>query len=207
MSFLTRNRLPLCWQTALRWFSLNLGLFFVFGASQIFVLCIFYQTGPQRIFFFFSHFVLCFDDVNSDLVTAVKQHCLKVQRHFEITMFGATQLVVNFLTSTAKKYLFLLISAGCGRDGILSHSELYIYQGQLYLFCMFKRCFGYIFFRPSHYVIKASCFETVKVCFLISFTVFANSFLFSPICNDEWIYLRLSVQMSNKEAYHHNITA
>lgn len=103
MSFLTRNRLPLCWQTALRWFSLNLGLFFVFGASQIFVLCIFYQTGPQRIFFFFSHFVLCFDDVNSDLVTAVKQHCLKVQRHFEITMFGATQLVVNFLTSTAKK--------------------------------------------------------------------------------------------------------
>lgn len=156
-----------------------MGLFFVFGASQIFVLCIFYQTGPQRIFCFL-HFVLCFDYVNSDLVTAVKQHCLKVQRHFEILMFGATQLVVNFLTSTAKKYLFLLISAGCGRDGILSHSELYIYLGQLYLFCMFKRCFGYIFFRPSHYVIKASCFETVKVCFLISFTVFANSFLFFP---------------------------
>lgn len=96
-----------------------------------------------------------------NLVTAVKQqHCSEVQRHFEIETFGETQLVVHFLTSTALKKktskIFILIRAGCGRDSVLRHSKLYIYRGQLDLFCMFKCCFGYHFFSPSHYVIKSS---------------------------------------------------
>lgn len=89
--------------------------------------CVSFIKLVPKGFFVFLHFVLCFDDVNSDLVTAVKQNCLKVQRHFEIIMFGATQLVVNFLTSTAKKYLFLLISAGCGRDGRHPESQRTVY--------------------------------------------------------------------------------
>lgn len=128
------------------------GTLFCLCNISIFVLCVFYQTGPQRIFCFvlFVRFVLSFESVNSDLVTAVKQHCLDVQRHFEILTFVSTRLVVNFFfqpaLQTKKKYLFKLISAGCGRGGILRLSELYIYRGQLYPFCMFKRCFGYHFF-------------------------------------------------------------
>lgn len=64
-------------------------------------------------------------------MTAVKQHCLEVQRHSEIKMFATGS---EFSNQHCKKYLFLLISAGRGRDGILRHSELYIYTEANFIF-------------------------------------------------------------------------